>query len=861
MINKNKDKILEIIRYLIVGVLTTVVSLGIYYGLVYTILNPNIAWQLQLANILSWIGAVIFAYFTNRKYVFKSKDSNKAKEASKFVGSRVLTLVMDMGIMFLGVTVLKQNDKIIKLVSQVVITIANYLFSKLFVFNKDKNENKVKKEINHEIFYYYLWMIPFVDLLLMIIPNQDIVKWIGYIVKGALLFVFMLSLWKKKWGRGGLIIAVGYLIVEVLYLYCNSLNIMDSMASILKMIYLPISLLFFAKYNHMQINQTFISKIFMLYYIILIILFRVNPSYFYYIKKEVFSLLIVLLPIMIDSLISHHNWVSKVLGFSIILYGILLWHSRILSLVCLSVFFYECIIHFKHMRRYYYVIILFILAILLNINMNINYLQKDFSYDFIDSTFLGNRFSTVSDDFVIFQSTNIEEQVFGTLSIPEIGISKTGIDVVDMLFTFGYVGLGIYLLLMIYALWKTRIKGIYLFSFILSILASVFYGGVLTSASIAIFLGTITNASGYLKKKKILLVSNMYPSNKYPHYGSFVQNTRDILIDNHYQVDKVVLTKKNGKLNKVFGYIIFYIRAFFKSMFESYDYFYIHFLSHSGYPLIPAIVTSHGTIVVCNAHGNDVVPDRDIDEKNVLRSKAILKYANKVIVPSSYFKAVMVSNYKIEPNRIYVYPSGGINFDVFKDMSKEDACTYLELDPKYTYFGMVSRLEKDKGWDTLLQAIYDMQSLKSMKNVKVLVIGSGAEEKEFQQMVKDLKLEDIIIHKSFVPQNKLVYYYHAMDLFIFPTRRKSESLGLVGLEAMACHTFVIANDSYGPKEYIKNNVNSLGYEEDQDLEKDIRAYLRMSKANKENIIQKGYNTSLKYDIRHMSDKLKDIFGE
>ena len=113
----SKEKIGEIVRYLIVGVLTTVVSLGIYYGLVFTILDPNDATQLQLANIISWIGAVIFAYITNRIFVFKSQNTNKLKEATNFVGSRILTLLMDMAIMFIGVTWLKQNDKIVKLIS------------------------------------------------------------------------------------------------------------------------------------------------------------------------------------------------------------------------------------------------------------------------------------------------------------------------------------------------------------------------------------------------------------------------------------------------------------------------------------------------------------------------------------------------------------------------------------------------------------------------------------------------------------------------------------------------------------------------------------------------------------------------
>lgn len=126
----------EIINYLIVGVLTTVVSLVTYYLAVSTILDPNNAIELQIANIFSWVCAVTFAYITNRLFVFKSKEKNKLKEITSFVGSRVITLLMDMGIMFLMVTLAGINDKIAKLVVQVVVTIANYIFSKLFVFKK-----------------------------------------------------------------------------------------------------------------------------------------------------------------------------------------------------------------------------------------------------------------------------------------------------------------------------------------------------------------------------------------------------------------------------------------------------------------------------------------------------------------------------------------------------------------------------------------------------------------------------------------------------------------------------------------------------------------------------------------------------
>ena len=132
----------EIVNYLIFGVLTTVVSLVTYYICVYTFINPEEAIQLQIANVISWFFGVTFAYVTNRKFVFESNEKNKIKEASKFVTSRIATLLMDMAIMFIGVTLLKFNDKIIKIVSQVVVIIANYLLSKIIVFNKGENKDE-----------------------------------------------------------------------------------------------------------------------------------------------------------------------------------------------------------------------------------------------------------------------------------------------------------------------------------------------------------------------------------------------------------------------------------------------------------------------------------------------------------------------------------------------------------------------------------------------------------------------------------------------------------------------------------------------------------------------------------------------
>lgn len=129
------NKYKEVVLYLIFGVLTTLVSLLTYYGLTITLLDPNDAFKLQLANIIAWVISVLFAFFTNKIFVFESKNST-IKELPKFFGLRIITLLLDMLIMYIGVTRLLFNDKIVKLFSETFVIISNYIFSKLIVFKK-----------------------------------------------------------------------------------------------------------------------------------------------------------------------------------------------------------------------------------------------------------------------------------------------------------------------------------------------------------------------------------------------------------------------------------------------------------------------------------------------------------------------------------------------------------------------------------------------------------------------------------------------------------------------------------------------------------------------------------------------------
>ena len=140
MIEKGKaiyKKYEEIIVYLIVGVLTTIVAWAAKF-IANAVLFDNTMYPTPFENTvlstINWAAGVTFAYFTNRRFVFKSKEPMR-KEAPKFVLSRVSTWILDIVVMQV-LTAVNINLIVASVISAVLVTIANYVFSKLFVFNR-----------------------------------------------------------------------------------------------------------------------------------------------------------------------------------------------------------------------------------------------------------------------------------------------------------------------------------------------------------------------------------------------------------------------------------------------------------------------------------------------------------------------------------------------------------------------------------------------------------------------------------------------------------------------------------------------------------------------------------------------------
>ena len=120
----------ELFWYVVFGTLTTIVNIVVYFALEYIGVNYIIS------NIIAWFLSVLFAYVTNRIWVFESRSPDILKEMTLFFSGRIFSGVLDTALLYLFVDILTLGNTFSKIAVEIIITILNYLLSKLIVFKE-----------------------------------------------------------------------------------------------------------------------------------------------------------------------------------------------------------------------------------------------------------------------------------------------------------------------------------------------------------------------------------------------------------------------------------------------------------------------------------------------------------------------------------------------------------------------------------------------------------------------------------------------------------------------------------------------------------------------------------------------------
>lgn len=352
---------------------------------------------------------------------------------------------------------------------------------------------------------------------------------------------------------------------------------------------------------------------------------------------------------------------------------------------------------------------------------------------------------------------------------------------------------------------------------------------------------------------KILLISNMFPSKKDIFHGIFVKNFAEQLSRTDVEIEmSVIKGKGQSKIDKLYKYVLFFANTIYKSVMSDYDLIYIHFGTYSSLPLLAFRMFIAKPIVV-NVHGSDVLPKTFFSKLIYKATYKFIKKSAMIVVPSKYFKKIVIEKYGHD--NVVVSPSGGINGAIFKPVTFEKENNSMHL-------GYIGRIEDQKGWDVLLKAAKHL--LEQDIKFHMTIVGNGKQYEEMSQMLIDLSLINHVTLLGSLPQTKLPEVISTFDIFCFPTMRKAESLGLVGIEAMSCGVPVLGSNMAGLTDYIRHEENGYLVEpgDPKEITESVIKYSKLTLEEKTKMKQSALEMAKNYESEFVAlqlyNKLKEL---
>ena len=357
---------------------------------------------------------------------------------------------------------------------------------------------------------------------------------------------------------------------------------------------------------------------------------------------------------------------------------------------------------------------------------------------------------------------------------------------------------------------------------------------------------------------KILLISNMYPSEKDKTYGTFVKmfkesiehNTNDIVFDCCF-----IRGRSNSFIVKVYKYIIFYFAIIYKTLFTKYDFIYNHQLTHSA-PALRFCRFFRKFKLVMNIHGGDIVTIDKTSEKLLSLAFPLLINSDLIVVPSEYFKNIVLNKIPgISLNQLFVSASGGVDKNVFTCLN-----SHIMSIGTIVY---VSRIDAGKGWDVLVDAIGELKLSGEISGKRVLFVGYGGQTELLNKKIKEFNLSDCCCYLGPKTHQELNELYNQSDVMIFPTMLY-ESLGLVGIEAMACGCPVIGSNIGCLPEYIKDGITGFLFESgnSHELAERITYFYKLTDEQRNTMRIQAVKTAHQYESDEISrmliSKMKEI---
>ncbi|MDA3130929.1 glycosyltransferase [Aliibacillus thermotolerans] len=308
---------------------------------------------------------------------------------------------------------------------------------------------------------------------------------------------------------------------------------------------------------------------------------------------------------------------------------------------------------------------------------------------------------------------------------------------------------------------------------------------------------------------RILMLSNMYPTEKAPSFGIFVKNQVEALMNENQVVDVLAITNPEaGKKNVMKKYSTWFLQGLklLIAKGKRYDIVHAHYAFPSGLPA-RLLKRRFKTPYIVTCHGGDLNKMAKIGPFFYQQTQRILVEADHVIAVGQDLAAQIIDNYRIPKEKVTIL-SMGVDRSIFFERPKEEARKHLRLPTDCNHFLYVGNLIEEKGLLDLVEA-YALYREKD-PTAQLHIVGPKNQAVFFQrlqQKIASLRVEDGIFFHGAKPQTEVAQWMNAADVFVLPSH--TEGFGLVAVEAMACGTPVIGTNVGGLRYLLADQAGEI----------------------------------------------------
>jgi glycosyltransferase involved in cell wall biosynthesis len=362
-----------------------------------------------------------------------------------------------------------------------------------------------------------------------------------------------------------------------------------------------------------------------------------------------------------------------------------------------------------------------------------------------------------------------------------------------------------------------------------------------------------------LHDKKVLVITNMYPTPNHKSFGIFIKNQVEALRNRGLHIDVAAITNpKSGKVNVITKYTAWILQTIFLllSKGKSYDVVHAHYTFPSGYLALMFKKLFRCRMVV-TAHGGDIDKMARKSDRLFQLTKKVLHTADCCIAVGEELREKIIGEFSVPAEKVSVI-NMGVNREVFKPYGKQEMREELGISVEEKVLLFVGNILEQKGVAELLEAYTAIREPGHKMTLRII----GAEKdlffkKELDELIAAKNLQEDVQFLGVMEQREIARWMCAADCLVLPSH--IEGFGLVALEAMACGTPVVGSDAGGLKYLLKDGAGiTVPVKNSSELAHSL-SFVLSSKDKRDVLIKNGMKKAEENDQERMLNRVVEVY--